>query len=110
MLRRVVREGSQDRRRRREGVAFRRFLAGVGRQIALLRAERDLTQMAAAAKAGIDISLWARLEAGEANSTILVFHDVARALGVEVAEVVVPLGGRPSARRPGRPRKATADE
>jgi transcriptional regulator with XRE-family HTH domain len=66
-----------------------------------------MTQADAAERSGIDVRLWQRLEAGTANSTILVFYDVARALGVTPAELLAPVGRLPNPRerKPGRPRK-----
>lgn len=107
MLTALRREGDQERAQRREGRPFLTFLRQVGAQIAHLRQERGLTQQAAAARANMDVTAWARLEAGAANSTILVFHDVSRALRVSVAEVLTPRKERSRKRGPGRPRKST---
>ncbi len=106
MLARVEREGNEQRRRRRDSPVFKEFLRGVGRRITSLRAKVGHTQQEAATKAGLDLRLWQRLEAGDANSTLLVFHDVARALGVEVRQVLTPMKatGSPAPRRPGRPK------
>jgi len=98
----VEREANRARRERREGDEFKAFLAGVGRRIAALRSRAALTQQEAAERAGLHLTLWQRLEAGTANSTILVFHDVARALEVEVPSLMKPLAEGPSRRR-GRP-------
>lgn len=102
----MEREANEQRKRRREGPEFAAFLRGVGSRIYFLREKVGLTQQEASARAGLDIRLWQRLEAGEANSTLLVFHDVARVLGVEVHQVTRPYAGKPVARRgPGRPPK-----
>lgn len=102
----MEREGNEQRRQRRDGPVYREFLAGVGRRIAHLRARAGYTQQQAATAAGLDLRLWQRLEAGDANSTLLVFHDVARALEVEVRQVVTPIkpAKNPAPRRPGRPK------
>lgn len=106
MLARVGREGNERRRQRRDSPVFKEFLQGVGRRIAYLRTKAGYTQQEAASAAGLDLRLWQRLEAGDANSTLLVLHDVARALGVEVRQVVTPRkrAVNPSPRRPGRPK------
>ena len=53
-----------------------------------MRLEAELTQEAAAAKAGIDYKRWQRLEAGEVNATIRTLVRVSRGVGISFWELV----------------------
>ena len=102
----VKREGNRTRKQRRETPEFAEFLAGIGARIVKLRETAGRTQQECSAEAGIDLRLWQRLEAGSANSTMLVFVDVARSLEVGVHQLTRPYTGKlPAPRSVGRPRK-----
>lgn len=66
--------------KRQHEVEVERTQRALGRRITALRAEAGLTQEGAAAKSGIDIKRWQRLEAGTVNATIRTLVNVAVAL------------------------------
>lgn len=63
------------------------FLMSVGKVIAELRAERDLTQSELAEKVGVSQSYLARWESGTVTPRPKALRQIARALGVEVDEL-----------------------
>ena len=65
----------------------RKFLRRIGRRIAGLRVERDLSQVALAAKAGINRSYLGFIEIGDRNPHLLSLRKIARALNVPVCEL-----------------------
>jgi transcriptional regulator with XRE-family HTH domain len=67
---------------------FKRFLAGLGASIAEHRERADMTQEAAANRAGIDYKRWQLIEAGSANITMRTLFRVARALGTEPGDLI----------------------
>lgn len=66
----------------------------VAAQVRRLRGARDLTQEAAAGRAGLAVRHFRKIEAGEVNVTLDTLVKVAVALGVDVAELLQwPTGG-----------------
>ncbi len=75
---------------------------GVGRRIAEVRRQADLTQEQAAEQLGISLRHMKRIEAGH-NMTIFTLAKIASSLGVSPASLLAaPKSSAP--RRPGRPR------
>lgn len=69
--------------------------ARVSRNVRRLRVLADLSQEALAVDAGIDRTYVSRVERELENPTIAVLERIAKALGVDVVEVVAePPGGR----------------
>jgi XRE family transcriptional regulator, regulator of sulfur utilization len=60
----------------------------VGQNIRRLRKAKGLTQEALAAESGIDMRYLGMIERGEANPTVAVVADVAKALGVHTSVLV----------------------
>lgn len=81
------------RRRRAERLplyndpAYLKLLETLGRNVRALRAERDLTQEAAAERAGVTLQHWSRVEGGKTNASMLTVARIAAALGVEPVEL-----------------------
>ena len=76
----------------------------VGRRIAEIREQADLTQQQLADRLGISPQYLRRVESGGANLSIISLEKFAKGLGVEVVELFTP----PQAmgkRNPGRPPK-----
>lgn len=83
-----------------------KLLSNVGRRIAELRSERDLTQEALSEKLGVTTRWVQSAEAGEENLTLTTLARFANALKVPVAEFFIP--PTKSKARPGRPRRSTS--
>lgn len=64
----------------------------VGERVAHFRAVATLTQEEAARRAGMPRPLWSKLEHGRYRVQLHSLGDIARALGVEVPELVAPPG------------------
>jgi transcriptional regulator with XRE-family HTH domain len=58
------------------------------KRLRALRAERGLSQMALAERAGIGRSYLARLELGQQDPTLATLEKLARALGVKVSRLI----------------------
>jgi transcriptional regulator with XRE-family HTH domain len=68
----------------------------LGLRIKELRALRGLTQEEAADCIGVFRTYMSRMESGQANPTLTMLHQIAAALGVEVAELLTaPTGPAP---------------
>jgi transcriptional regulator with XRE-family HTH domain len=81
-------------------------LQGLGARLAQSRRGLGLTQEEAAAKAGMDLKRWQRLEAGAVNATVRTLVHAAQAIGVDFWDLVGGSAPPASPRRPGRPTKA----
>jgi XRE family aerobic/anaerobic benzoate catabolism transcriptional regulator len=66
------------------------FLAALGRHVRETRARRGISRRAMAHDAGVSERYLAQLEAGEANVSVLLLRNVARALPMPVAELLAP--------------------
>lgn len=64
----------------------------VGRNLARLRQERNLTQEQFAARSGFSQQYLSSLERGRKNPTIITIYEIARALGVSHLDLVEPDG------------------
>jgi len=74
-----------------------RAQALVARNLRRLRVDRNLSQEALAADAGIDRTYVSRLERGLENPTVVILEQLAEALGARIVEFfVVPAPGEPS--------------
>ncbi len=73
------------------------MLRRLGKRLRELRAERDLTQEAAASAAAIDPKHYQAIEAGTSNVTMATLIGLTKALGVPLATM---LDGVDAARRP----------
>lgn len=82
-----------------------KLLSNVGRRIAELRTERDLTQEALSEQLGVTTRWVQSAEAGEENFTLTTLVRFANALKVPVAEFFVTPTIVKS--RPGRPKRST---
>jgi transcriptional regulator with XRE-family HTH domain len=81
-----------------------RVLGLIGRRVAELRAERDLTQEQLAERAEVSARYVQRVEAGTENLTVRTLIKVSNALRVPLADLLVtPVAPRA---QPGRPRRA----
>ena len=60
----------------------------IGKQIKLLREERNIPQQVLAAKCDFDKSNMARLEAGGTNPTIYTLKKIADNIGVSLSDIV----------------------
>lgn len=65
----------------------RRPQPGLGKAIRQLRERREMTQEDLAEAAGITVRTLSQLETGNSNPTWATIGDIARALGVSIAEV-----------------------
>jgi len=65
----------------------RRSQPGLGKAIRQLRERRELTQEDLAEAAGVTVRTLSQLETGNANPTWATVGDIARALGVSIAEL-----------------------
>jgi transcriptional regulator with XRE-family HTH domain len=85
------------------------LLRDLGSHIRRLRLARGWSQEELAHRAGIDRSYMSGIERGVRNATVLSLHRVARALGVELADVLGPGPPRAEGARTGggRGRKRT---
>jgi transcriptional regulator with XRE-family HTH domain len=71
----------------------------VARNLRRLRVERNLSQEALAADAGIDRTYVSRLERGLENPTIAILEQLSEALGAPIVEfLAVPAPGEPPPR------------
>ncbi len=68
----------------------RQVSQALARNLKQLRDTQGLSQKQAAARAGIPRPTWGNLESGEANPTLFVLRNVARALGVSLEELLAP--------------------
>ncbi len=64
-----------------------------GRRLRSIRNRRSLTQQGLAVRAHITLSYVFRLEKGERNPTLLILHDLARALHVHPEDLVATRKG-----------------
>jgi transcriptional regulator with XRE-family HTH domain len=64
----------------------------VGERIASFRAAAAMTQEEASQRAGMPRPLWSKLERGRYRVQLHSLPDIARALGVEVPELISPPG------------------
>ncbi len=64
------------------------MLQGIGRRIRTFRTAGSVTQASAAARAGMDLKRWQKIERGAANVTVRTLVRMAEALGVSFWEVV----------------------
>lgn len=64
----------------------------VGERVASFRAAATMTQEEAASRAGMPRPLWSKLENGRYRVQLHSLPDIARALGVEVPDLVSPPG------------------
>lgn len=94
--------------RRRNPANTQRLLA---RNVRELRLRKSWTQYDLADETRLRQALVSEIEAGKANPTLLSLHKIAVALGVQVAELVLPpgtvlaQGTKPAARGRGKPAK-----
>ena len=65
-----------------------KYLKKLGEKIAFLRKKKDLTQKQFAEKHKFDRGSLARIEAGKINSSINKLREIAKALEVEIGELV----------------------
>ena len=65
----------------------RRSQPGLGNAVRRLREKRELTQEDLAEAAGITVRTLSQLETGNANPTWATAGDIARALGVSIADL-----------------------
>lgn len=65
-----------------------KYLKELGKKIALLRKKEGLTQLKFAEKHQIDRASLARIESGGVNSTINKLREIAKALSVDIGELV----------------------
>jgi transcriptional regulator with XRE-family HTH domain len=82
------------------------LLEAVGRRIAELRARAGKTQAAVAEAVGTNVQNLQRVERGEQNLTLKTLLKFARAIGVEVRDLLDPPPEVRERRGPGRPKKA----
>lgn len=66
-----------------------KYLKLLGKRIAQLRKEKGFTQVLFSKASGIERSALARIESGGINSSILKLKQIANALGVNMAELMV---------------------
>ncbi len=66
------------------------FLASMGRTVRELRERRGMARKALSQVAGVSERYLAQLEAGEGNASVLLLRNVARALGVPLADIISP--------------------
>ncbi len=78
------------------------LLRAVGRRIGEIRQAAGMTQEEAAERLGIAIRVYRRLESGRENLTLRTMFKITTALGVTVADLLVP--PQSTAARRGRPR------
>jgi transcriptional regulator with XRE-family HTH domain len=83
-----------------------KLLRAVGRRIAELRAERDWTQEEFAERYRVSLKYVQNLELGTENLTLTSLARVARVLGTQIRELLVPPRSLEANR--GRPRKGGA--
>jgi transcriptional regulator with XRE-family HTH domain len=69
-----------------------RVLSAFGNNIRRLRQEKDLSQEALAAKAGLDRALLSGIESGGRNPGVLTLVKLAKALGVSGAKLMEGVG------------------
>lgn len=72
----------------RRSRAFLLAAQRLGERIRALRAERQLTQQAAAERADLEIKHWQLVEAGRTNPTLATLLAIAKALRVEPSELL----------------------
>jgi XRE family aerobic/anaerobic benzoate catabolism transcriptional regulator len=72
------------------------FLAAMGRKVREIRERGGMARKVLSQKAGVSERYLAQLEAGEGNASVLLLRNVARALGMPVAELIDPPGVRTS--------------
>ena len=82
----------------------KRVISDIGRRVAELRAEKDLTQEQLAEILGMATQNLARIEQGRSDFRVSTVVRVARALGCDVRQLCDPPTSRKP--RPGRPRRA----
>jgi transcriptional regulator with XRE-family HTH domain len=68
------------------------FLKALGRRIARLRHEADLSQEQLAERAGLSIKAVSEMERGAVNPSVLILRSLARGLGVALPRVVAEPG------------------
>jgi len=94
--------------RRRTPAHTQRLLA---RNVRARRLHKSWTQYDLADETGLRQALVSEIEAGKANPTLLSLHKIASALGIQVAELVLPQGTalaqgtKPAVRRPTKKRR-----
>lgn len=66
-------------------------LKRIGKNIRILRIERDIAQEELAARAGVHRTHMTKIEGGHANASVLTLHRIARGLGVPIAELFTHL-------------------
>lgn len=59
-----------------------------GKKIRIIRRKKGLSQEEAAAKTGIHVSTYGRIERGEINSPLQTINKIAQALGVRPSELL----------------------
>ena len=81
--------------RRRTLPAREAYLKGVGERVRLVRARRGMSRKALSLASGVSERYLAELERGAGNASLLVLHQVADALGMQIADLVSDTVERP---------------
>jgi len=68
------------------------FLVAMGHQVRQIRERQGMARKALSQSAGVSERYLAQLEAGEGNASILLLRSVARALGIQLGELIEPRG------------------
>jgi transcriptional regulator with XRE-family HTH domain len=69
--------------------------AAVGWAMKMLRARKELSQEAAARRAGLNLNMWSAIERGEQNATLRTLLLIARGLDAALSEVFATAEERP---------------
>ncbi|MDX2202889.1 MAG: helix-turn-helix transcriptional regulator [Hyphomicrobiaceae bacterium] len=81
--------------RRRALPAHDAYLRAVGERVRLVRARRGMSRKALSLASGVSERYLAELERGAGNASLLVLHQVADALGINIADLVAGAVERP---------------
>ncbi len=81
--------------RRRMQPAHEAYLRAVGERVRVFRARRGLSRKALSLASGVSERYLAELERGAGNASLLVLHQVADALGMQIADLVSDAAERP---------------
>jgi len=89
----------QKARHHRESQAFRRVVVQLGRRLRDARLDRGWTVDKAAQRYGVEPAHVRRVETGRTNPSLATLVDIARALGIELADLLAEEAARPAGRR-----------
>jgi transcriptional regulator with XRE-family HTH domain len=72
----------------RQNGEYQRIAVVLGKRLRRLRADRGLTQRAAAARIGVGPPVLRRLETGRANPSLAILVSIARAFGIPLSRLL----------------------